>query len=111
MKTGLATAIILFFMSLFSLPVFAEAVWVDVRSGIEHQMDSIDGDVHIPSGEISTKFPDLYPDKETEVNLYCRSGGRAGKALTVLQKAGYKNVRNAGGIEDARKERGLNSSK
>jgi len=94
----------LIFLS-FSIAVQAEVVWVDVRTVMENKMDSIEGDINIPHENIVEEVTKLYPDKETEIHLYCRSGGRAGKALKSLQAAGYTDVKNAGGIEDARKAR------
>ncbi len=85
----------------------AEVVWIDVRSVVEHKIDHIEGDIRIAHDDIVQGVSELFPDKETGIRLYCRSGGRAGKALTALQEAGYKNVKNAGGINDAREERGI----
>ena len=87
--------------------VQAEVIWIDVRSTVENKIESIEGDLHIPHQDIVDKVERLYPDKSTEINLYCRSGGRAGKALSALKTAGYKHVKNAGGIADARKERSI----
>lgn len=87
--------------------VLAEALWIDVRSAIEHSIDSIEGDIRISHDNILRGIEALNVDKSTPIKLYCRSGGRAGKALKVLQQAGYENVSNEGGIEDARKTRGL----
>ncbi len=84
-----------------------QTVWVDVRSQGEYDKSHINGDIHIPHKKIVEQFTKLYPNKNTEVHLYCYSGGRAGKSKTALEKAGYKNVINAGGIKDARKSRGL----
>lgn len=92
----------------FSLISHAEVVWIDVRSSIEHSIDSIDGDIRISHGDIVEEVSELFPDKNTQIHLYCRSGGRADKAMSALIDAGYINVSNAGGIDDARKERGLN---
>ncbi len=85
----------------------ADTVWIDVRSVVEHSIDSIEGDVRISDGDIVSEVSEMFPDKSTEIRLYCRSGGRAGKAMSALRKAGYTNVSNVGGINDARKERGL----
>lgn len=92
---------------LLSTLAFADAVWIDVRSSAEHYIDSIEGDVRISHGDIVEGVNKLYPDKNTEIRLYCRSGGRAGLAMSALKEAGYTNLSNAGGISDARKERGL----
>lgn len=85
----------------------ADAIWIDVRSVMEHAVDHIEGDMRITHDKITQKVSELLPDKSTEIKLYCRSGGRAGKAASALMEAGYTNVSNAGGIEDAREERGL----
>lgn len=85
----------------------ADTVWIDVRSWLEHAADHIEGDIRISHDEIVKEVVRLFPDKSTEIRLYCRSGGRAGAAESALREAGYENVSNAGGIEDARKERGL----
>jgi phage shock protein E len=34
--------------------------------------------------------------------VYCRSGRRSGIAQSALEEAGYTNVVNVGGLEDAR---------
>ncbi len=86
---------------------WADAVWIDVRTAMEHAVDNIDGDVRIPHDEIVEGVSERYPDKSTEIHLYCRSGGRAGQAADALEAAGYTNVANAGGIDDARESRGL----
>ena len=52
----------------------------------------------------------LAPDKNTEIVLYCAAGGRSGVAKMQLESMGYTHVRNAGGIEDARRERGCEAA-
>lgn len=86
---------------------YAEAVWIDVRSSFEHMLDSIEGDVRISHGDIVEEVTEQFPDKNTEIHLYCASGGRSGNAMSALEEAGYTNLSNAGGIDDARKARGL----
>jgi len=70
-------------------------------------MDNIEGDPRISHDEIVAGIQKLYPDKDTEIHLYCASGVRSGKATKALKSAGYGNVTNAGGIDDARSKRGL----
>ena len=86
---------------------YAETVWIDVRSKMEHSLDNIEGDIRISHDEIVENVENRFPDKNTEIRLYCKSGGRASRAISALKTVGYKNVSNAGGIQDARKERGL----
>jgi phage shock protein E len=92
---------------LFSSFVVAETVWIDVRSLEEHQINNIKGDIRITYSDILSKVTVLYPDKETDINLYCRSGRRAGIAKSILAEAGYINISNSGGIDSVRKERDL----
>lgn len=105
-KLQLRISLLLVALALSAL-AFAEPVWIDVRTSMEHSIDSIEGDMRISHGEIVPEVTRLFPDKNTELHLYCRSGGRAGKAAAALKEAGYTNVSNAGGIDDARKARGL----
>lgn len=83
----------------------ADPVWIDVRSAAENEADSIQGDVLIPHTEIVESVSELFPDKDTEIYLYCRSGNRSGQATEALTQAGYTDVSNAGSIGDARKQR------
>jgi phage shock protein E len=41
-------------------------------------------------------------DKTKPIVVYCASGGRAAKAKTQLDAAGYSNVVNGGGVDDLR---------
>ena len=82
-----------------------EVVWIDVRSWLENQLDSIEGDPNIPVSGVLDGVTEQFPDKSTPIRLYCASGGRSGKALTQLIDAGYSDVENVGGIADARKLR------
>jgi phage shock protein E len=91
----------------FSYLSNAETVWIDVRSVAAHSIDKIEGDIGISHGDIVQEVSEIFPDKHIKIRLYCRSGGRAGKAMSVLKEAGYINVFNAGGLDDVRKKRGL----
>lgn len=94
-----------FFVMTISTVSFADTVWIDVRSAAEYQADHIQGDIRISHNEIVRGVSQLFPEKSTEIRLYCRSGARANFALSELNKAGYNKVSNAGSIQNARKER------
>ena len=79
-----------------------KTVWIDVRSLDEYNEDHISNTEHIPHTEIVAQISDLDLDKSAPIKLFCRSGVRAGLALTALQDLGYTNVENVGGIADAR---------
>ncbi len=98
--------IVLFFLTImFASIAFAEATWIDVRSAEEYGEDHINGDINISYEQIVPQVKKLFPDRNTELHLYCKSGRRAGIAMSKLQAAGYTNITNAGGIDDARVER------
>ena len=110
-RAGLTTittplaAMVLFVLTLASPLVLAEAVWIDVRTHAEHSADHIKGDLLIPYQNIISAVSALHPDKDTEINLYCRSGRRAGVAQLALLNAGYTAVFNKGSIGNARRVR------
>ncbi len=96
-------SVILVFSSLCfaSLSFATDDIWIDVRSDKEWNSGHLDGAVHIPHTEITEKIVSLTDDKNAPIKLYCRSGGRAGMAKKELEKMGYKNVTNVGGLKDA----------
>jgi len=82
--------------------VSADPVWIDVRTVEEYQADHIDGDANIPLAELDAKKLAETYGNDAEIMLYCRSGNRAGQALTILETAGFSHLVNAGGINDVR---------
>lgn len=77
-------------------------VLIDVRSADEYASGHLRGAVNIPHDRITEEIGSVAADKSTPVILYCRSGRRAETALNALKAAGYENVSNYGGLEDAR---------
>lgn len=89
---------------LFTASVSAsEEVWIDVRSLEEYNEEHLDGVVHIPHKQVADKIASLNLEKSTPIRLHCRSGGRAGIAKKSLEKLGYTDVVNVGGLADAKK--------
>ena len=76
-------------------------VLIDVRSADEFASGHLQGAVNIPHDRITEGIGAVAADKSTRIILYCRSGRRAETALNVLKSAGYENVSNYGGLEDA----------
>lgn len=71
---------------------------VDVREPHEYAIVNL-GAPLIPVGQISQRLADLPSDKDAEIVVHCKTGGRSQRAAQELQAAGYRNVRNlAGGI-------------
>lgn len=84
---------------------FADPVWIDVRTPEEYLQDNIEGDLNMPVATINAESLAELFGKNSEINLYCRSGGRAGQVQELLTAAGFSNVNNMGGIDDVRKLR------
>lgn len=76
------------------------ALIVDVRSVGEFSGEHYNGALNIPVDEVQKRISEFGSNKEREIILYCRSGGRAGSAKQILESAGYKKVTNAGGLSD-----------
>jgi adenylyltransferase/sulfurtransferase len=72
---------------------------VDVREPNEYQINRIPGTVLIPLGEIPRRYAEL--DKNDEIIVSCKMGGRSAKAADFLRSVGFTRVLNhRGGILD-----------
>ncbi len=68
---------------------------IDVREPHEFAGSHVAGAMNLPLGELMNNPQGLQAvPLEADVVVYCRSGGRAGMACSVLQARGYQNVRN-----------------
>lgn len=76
---------------------------IDVRTKEEYDEGHAEGAVNIPLGDIMAgNFGALTGvTKGESLQLYCRSGARSESARSLLQSAGFTNVVNLGGLEDA----------
>ncbi len=73
---------------------------VDVRRRDEYDAGHIPGAVLIPNESIGTEPPELLPDKDQIILIYCRSGRRSKEAAQKLANLGYSNLYEFGGILD-----------
>ena len=80
---------------------------IDVRTPSEYAAGHLKGAVNIDvqSSSFATQIAKL--DKNGTYVIYCKSGNRAGQAITQMQSMGFKNLTNAGGYADASKSTGL----
>lgn len=89
----------------FILPftnVLADDYLIDVRSSEEFSEEHISNALNFPHTQIIplVKAQGIKPDDN--ILLYCRSGRRAEAAKQALLDSGFKNVKNLGGINDAK---------
>ncbi len=80
---------------------------VDVREWDEIKKGMIKDAVWLPLSEVELNSPDAQKrigklEKKSEIQLYCKSGRRAGKVGEILEKQGF-TVKNLGGYDDLKK--------
>ncbi len=71
------------------------AMAIDVRTPAEYQSGHYKGAKNIPLQELQSRLHEL-GDKNRAIVVYCASGMRSAQALTILTKAGFTDVMNAG---------------
>lgn len=79
----------------------SDTILLDVRTAEEHAAGHLEGAVLLDFnvGELSAAIPNLDPDAEYLV--YCRSGNRSGKAIALMEQAGFTDLTNLGSLEQA----------
>ena len=75
------------------------ALLIDVRSPEEFEEGHIKGAINIDWKQSEVLMTAIGDNKQRPVVFYCRSGNRAGKAITELAAKGYTNIYNATGFE------------
>ena len=79
------------------------AVLLDVRPEEALKMGWIEGSINVPADDLQ-EFVALVPDAATPVFVYCTAGVMSAYAANILEKMGYLDVTNIGGIVDFRGE-------
>ena len=74
------------------------ALIIDVRTKEEYKQGHLNKAINIPYENIPKIIQRIGKDKNKPVVLYCRSGRRASVTLNELQRLGYKNIINGGGL-------------
>ncbi len=86
--------------------VAAGAELIDVREDNEFAAGHAAGARHMARGIIERDIVQTFPDKDTEIVLYCGGGYRSALSADMLQKMGYTNVISMDGGWAAWKEAG-----
>ena len=73
------------------------AVLLDVRTPQEYREGHIPGSKNVPLQEID-RVSAAVSKKDTPLFVYCHSGARSRQAVGALQRMGYLNIKNIGGI-------------
>jgi rhodanese-related sulfurtransferase len=70
----------------------SSAVLIDVREDNEWTKSHAAEAVHLGKGILERDLEATYPDKNTELIMYCGGGFRSALTADVAQKMGYTNV-------------------
>lgn len=73
-------------------------ILLDVRTRQEYGQGHIPGAVNLPNEEIGETAPELLPDQEQTIYVYCHSGRRSKQAAEKLSALGYTRLIEIGGI-------------
>jgi len=74
------------------LTVNPKIVLLDVREDNEWLKEHAAEAKHLGKGILERDIESLYPDKNTEIIMYCGGGFRSALTCEVAQKMGYTNV-------------------
>ena len=74
-----------------------QAILLDVRTPEEYGGGHVPGSRNLPLQQIE-KITSIAEKKETPLFVYCQSGARSRQAVSMLQRMGYENVNNIGGM-------------
>ena len=79
---------------------------LDVRTQEEWEEGHIEGAIHVMGGHLQDRL-EVLPDRQAEVAVLCGSGYRSTVAASILQRHGFRQVRNVPGGMDAWDSEGL----
>jgi len=74
-----------------------ELLIVDVRTPREFEYGAHPDAINIPLDELKNRVEEL-GNKDREIIFYCTSGARSAYAVKILNKYGFTNIKNGGGI-------------
>lgn len=74
-----------------------QAILLDVRTPEEYRGGHVPGSKNLPLQQID-RIKSVAVNKEAPLFVYCQSGARSRQAVSLLQRMGYVNVNNIGGM-------------
>lgn len=75
---------------------------IDVRTPEEYAEGHVNGAINLPVDDIREQITKIAPDKNSAIAVHCAAGGRSARAKRMLEKMGYKNVRDLGSYANAK---------
>jgi rhodanese-related sulfurtransferase len=78
---------------------YPDLLILDVRSQVEYDTNHLFDAILIPDNEIAGRLDELAPYNDTEIVVYCRTGGRSLAASNILVTNNFSKIFNMlGGI-------------
>lgn len=71
---------------------------IDVRSPAEYASGALPDSLNVPLDVFAREIEALIPERHTPVLVFCAAGARAAQACAHLQRLGYTQVVNGGGV-------------
>ncbi|MDI9518603.1 MAG: rhodanese-like domain-containing protein [Erysipelotrichaceae bacterium] len=84
--------------SAYELMQTEEVIVLDVRTTDEFNSGHIENAINLDVSNIKNEMLDVLPDKDAKILIYCRSGNRSYQAALKLDKLGYTNIYDFGGL-------------
>lgn len=72
-------------------------LFIDCREPKEYKMGHVPGAINIPRGLLEFKIDKKVPDKNQNIVMYCKTGGRSCLSSCTLCRMGFKNVKSMAG--------------
>ena len=90
-----------------SISVTADTTIIDVRTPAEFSAGHLEGaqNIDVQSASFDQQIASL--DKNANYVVYCRSGNRSAAAVAKMETAGFTNVQDAGGLNEASESTGI----
>ena len=80
---------------------------LDVRTPAEYAAGHVPDAVSIPHDQLAARLAEIEAFRDEPIVLYCESGGRAGRAASILADAGFTKLLHLEGDMSAWRKRGL----
>ncbi len=77
--------------------LYPDLIVLDVREQWEYNNNHICNSTLIPLAELESRLNELEPYNNTEIIVYCRTGGRSASASQILVNNGFTKVYNMNG--------------
>jgi rhodanese-related sulfurtransferase len=88
---------------------------IDIREEREYLLGHIEGAIHLHRNTLESKVPEIAPELESPIVIYCATGAACSSAAETLRQLGYQKIFSlkgglqnwleAGGLVESSKQR------